>query len=126
MERHRLELASVYLWLMCVHVHVCASTGVFMRRSEVSIIFFSHAPPYLLRHSLQTWSLPIQQVRLVHEPWGSGGGILPVSASQPQHYTYRYTPPHLAFYMGGGDPNSSPHACVTSTLLIEPALSPWR
>lgn len=37
-----------------------------------------------------------------------------------QHRYYRHAPPCLAFYMGTGKPNSSPHSCVASTGTSDP------
>lgn len=74
----------------------------------MSHVFLSCSPLYLLETA---WSSPVQPA------WLGQTGHPPAFASLAMRFWY--TPPHSTSYVCGKDPNSGPHASVSSTLLIQ-------
>lgn len=51
--------------------------------------------------------------------WFAGPKVTYFCLSPPiQYWGYRYTPPHVTFYVGAGGLNSGPYACKVNTLPI--------
>jgi hypothetical protein len=101
---------------MCVHTHMCT----LWRGNSVSSVFLNCCLPYFSgsRSLTEPGTYPIQLFCLVRKPQESSCLCLPSTG------IYRHTPLNLAIYVGAGDPNSSSHVCVVSTLLANPSPQP--
>lgn len=115
---------DTYMWRLvyaCTHMCVCARTCVSYRSM---LNFFPRlSPPYLLTQRLSFNPDCRDLARLTDQ---EAPGIFPslpnslnVGVTDAHHCTWIYS-----LKVGAKDPNSSLHACVASTLPIEPSL--WR
>lgn len=106
-----------HMWYMHVYMFACAHAlwRHSCERLEVDLsLFCNHSPLYFSRQSLPlSLGLP---ARLASELQGSSCLYSPATGAWTRYC-------HPWFFMDSGDPNSSRHACMPSTLPTKP-LSP--